>query len=137
MTRNVESADFKGAEVEVALQNVADFRIAARGAWISLSTSASEGYVSKYALRPQVERVGISVDRSFVNVLTLGIRGARERRLGESSYMRLDARAALDLAGVRLWMDVTNAADEGYLDVVGNPSPGRALALGLEWRAGD
>jgi vitamin B12 transporter len=136
MTRNVESADFSGVEVELELPDLMEFRILARGAWTSLSTSAAAGFDSKYALRPQVDHLALSIDRTFLDRFSLGLRGAHERRLGEASYMRVDARAALDLTGVRLWMDVSNAADEEYRDVVGNPAPGRSLSLGLEWRAG-
>lgn len=136
MTRNVESADFAGVELEAEVREVADFRVAVRGAWTSVSSSSTSGYESKYALRPRADYVQLAVDRTILGVLALGVRGARERRVGEASYMRFDARGALDLERVRVWMDVGNAVDEFYRDVVGNPAPGRSLSLGMEWRTG-
>jgi iron complex outermembrane receptor protein len=134
ITRNVEEAEFRGIETEAEIENALGVRLRGRGAWTSLSSSADPAYDSKYALRPQVEHVSLSADRGFAGVLTAGILAARERRVGEEHYFRIDARAAVQVRDLRVWVDVANAFDEGYLDIARNAAPSRSVSLGVQWK---
>jgi outer membrane cobalamin receptor len=136
VTRNVHSARFRGIEADVELAEILGTKLVARGAWVSVSSSSEPGVESKYALRPLVETVALSADRTIYGPLRLGIRGARERRAEETSRVRIDARGSLDFGGVRLWSDLRNALDEPYLDISRQPAAGRSLLIGLEWRLG-
>jgi iron complex outermembrane receptor protein len=133
-TRNVDDARFRGIEAEVDVMAIAGTRIRARGAWLSLESSAAPGFSSKYALRPEVESVSLAADRNFFDLLHLSIRGARERRVGEANHIRLDSRASIQAGQVRLYLDLLNASDADYLDISGIPVAGRNAVLGLELR---
>jgi iron complex outermembrane receptor protein len=136
ITRNVETAEFRGIEAQVAFDDLAGFDLELSGNWLSLESSSMAGFESKYALRPQAEKVALSVDRSF-GILQGGVRAYRERRLGESGYNVVDARLAVEFGEIRLWSDARNLFDENYRDIGLNPAPGRSLWVGLEWRRVD
>jgi outer membrane receptor protein involved in Fe transport len=82
-----------------------------------------------------VENVSLSLRRTFAERLTLTLLGRRARRTGDDAYVRLDARAAYDLRGVRVFSDVQNATGAEYLDITRLAAPGRAFTVGLEWSA--
>jgi outer membrane cobalamin receptor len=134
VTRNVDAARFRGLEAEVGHSGLLGVRTTARGSWISVRSSGEAGYLSKYALRPLVENVTLSAERGLGERFTLHLRGHRNRRTGEEAYLRMDGRAALLHGPVRLFADLRNASDEPYLDIAGNPAPGRSLHLGVELR---
>ncbi len=135
VTRNVDSAEFRGLEAEIAFSPVADLDVAVRGSWLSLESSVADGYESRYALRPLAETTSLLVDRTF-GLVRGGVRISRYRRVGDSdgAYTLADARASIDIGDVRVWTDLRNAFDTSYLDIVANPAPGRSLLVGVEWR---
>lgn len=135
-TRNVESARFRGMEAEAAWTAPLGLWWSATGTWLSVDTEEAAGFTSKSALRPITENVTLSVRRTFADRLTLTVLGRRARRTGEDAYARLDARAAYDIHGVRVFADVQNATDADYLDISQLAAPGRALTFGLEWSGG-
>ena len=91
------------------------------------------GFTSKYALRPLADVLSLAADRAVARGVTLGLRAQRARRVGEGAYDRLDARAAYQLAVGRVFVDLQNATDERYLDILGVDAAGRSLLVGLEW----
>lgn len=134
MTRNVETARFRGIELEAGLARVLGIRWTARAALLSVASSAEEGYVSKYALRPLTETIAVTAERSVLPGLTLGAEARRSRRTGEEAYLLLDGRLAWVVGRrARLFLDVRNLTDEGYDDVAGMPAPGRSLSAGVSW----
>jgi vitamin B12 transporter len=136
VTRNVDAAEFRGLEAQVGVDDLAGFDLELSGNWLSLESSSIEGYQSKYALRPQVEKVTLSVDRNIGSVQA-GFRAYRERRLGEVGHNVVDGRVAVEVGEIRLWSDARNIFDENYRDISLNPSPGRSLWMGIEWRRMD
>lgn len=132
-TRNVEEARFRGIEAEAAWAGPLGLAWSATGTWLSVDTDEAAGFTSKSALRPVVENVSLSVRRTFAGRLTLTMLGRRARRTGEDAYLRLDARAAYDVRGLRLFADVQNATGAEYLDISQLAAPGRSFTLGLEW----
>ena len=77
--------------------------------------------------------LSLSADRAVARGVTVGLRAQRARRLGEDGYTRLDARAGYQLAVGRLYLDLQNALDERYPDILGVDAAGRSLLVGLEW----
>lgn len=134
VTRNVEEARFRGFEVELAHADLLGVRATARGSWLSLASTAETGFLSKYALRPLVETTSLTAERRFAERLALQLRGQRSRRAEEDAHLRLDGRLSYLLGSLRLHADLRNATDEAYLDIAGNPAPGRSLLVGLEYR---
>ena len=134
VTRNVESARFRGLEAQAAAVDPLGTRWTAQGSWLSVAASTPEGIESKYALRPLAESVVLGIDRPHPRGLTVSLRGVRARRVGEDAYLRADARVALQAGQLRLTFDVQNLADEEYLDIAGTPAAGRAAQVGVEWR---
>ncbi|HEY0016418.1 MAG TPA: TonB-dependent receptor [Longimicrobium sp.] len=134
-TRNVEEARFRGIEAEAGWSGPLGLAWSATGAWLSVATEEADGFTSKSALRPVVENVALSLRRTFAERLTLTLLGRRARRTGDDAYVRLDARAAYDIRGVRVFADVQNATGAEYLDITRLAAPGRAFTVGLEWSA--
>lgn len=132
-TRNVQSARFRGLEAEAGVDAALGIRLTGRGSWLSLESSAEEGFRSRYALRPLVETLSLAADRSFGD-LGLSLLAMRARRSGEEAYVRVDGRASYALRGARVYLDAQNLLDEGYADIVGYAAPGRSLLVGVEWR---
>ena len=132
-TRNVEDATYRGLEAEVAVDDLLGIQWVARGSWLSLDASEAPGFTSKYALRPLADVLSLSADRAVARGVTVGVRAQRARRIGESAYDRLDARAAYQLALGRVYADLQNATDERYPDILGVDAAGRSLLVGLEW----
>ena len=134
VTRNVQSARFRGVEALAEMVDALGIRWSAHGSWISVRSSTPEGMESKYALRPLVESVTVGADHRLGDRLGLSLRATRARRVGEAAYLRADARASLDLSSVRVHLDVRNLGDDDYLDITQIQAPGRSLLLGLQWR---
>jgi outer membrane cobalamin receptor len=134
VTRNVESATFRGIEADLEVRDLLGANVLARASWLSLSSSSAAGLESKYALRPQTDSYLLSLDRALAGPVRLGVRATRERRLEDAGYTLVDARAVAELSELRLWLDLRNVLDETYQDISRNPAPGRNLYLGLEWR---
>lgn len=132
VTRNVESADFRGFEFEVRKADLGGFDVQVHGSWISLTSKATSGFESRYALRPQVDALTGAVERSFGPVTT-GVRASKRRRIGEPAYTRVDVHTGTSIADMRVTVDFRNLLDEQYLDITGNHAPGRNLRIGLEW----
>jgi outer membrane cobalamin receptor len=134
VTRNVESARFRGIEAHASAMDPLGIRWMAQGSWLSVSSSTPQGIESKYALRPIAENVTLGVDRALPAGLVVSLRAVRARRVGEEAYVRADARATLELSALRLTLDVQNLGDARYLDIAQVRAPGRSLLVGLEWR---
>jgi outer membrane cobalamin receptor len=132
-TRNVEDATYRGLEAELAVDDLLGIQWVARGSWLSLRSSEAPGFTSKYALRPMTDVLSLSADRAVLRGVPIGLRAQRARRLGESPYSRVDARAAYQLPRARIYLDLQNATDERYPDILGVDAAGRSLLVGLEW----
>lgn len=132
-TRNVESATFRGIELEAGLARALGIRWTARAALLSVASSAEVGYVSKYALRPLTETLSLTAERSVLRGLTLGAEARRSRRSGDEPHLLIDGRLAWVVGSARLFLDARNLTDEAYDDVAGMPAPGRSLSVGLAW----
>ena len=131
-TRNVEEATFRGLEADLTLRGPADTRWTLGGMLLSVDSKESEGYNSKYALRPLEEQVTLGVGRTFGDVLSLGLHLKRAKRAGEDAFKRLDVRGGFHLSSSWVYLDATNLLDAEYPDVTGAMAPGRALILGVE-----
>jgi outer membrane cobalamin receptor len=131
-TRNVESATFRGVEVDVATRGPWETNVTAGVALLSLSSEEARGLRSKYALRPLRERITLGLERTLAGRVSLGAHAQRGRRSGEDAYHRLDLRAVVRHGDARLYLDALNLLDASYPDVTGAMAPGRALFLGLE-----
>lgn len=133
VTRNVDVAEFRGVEAEIALGSLAGFGVLLKGDWLSLSSSVADGFESKYALRPLTESVSLMIDRS-VGFASAGVRFSRERRVGEPAHTLADARVAVERDGFTLRVDGRNLFDTAYQDISLYPAPGRSISVGIEWR---
>jgi vitamin B12 transporter len=137
VTRNVDEARFAGVEAEVRVRDLLGTSLRAQGTWLSLTSSAVEGYQSKYALRPLAESVSLTAARRIPSGAQASLRGVRERRMGEESYLRVDARTIYDVGRFTVALDLKNALDERYEDISFHPAPGRSIACSVEWRTGE
>lgn len=133
VTRNVESARFRGLEARLAVTDALGTRWTAHGSWLSLRSSTPDAVESKYALRPLAESVTAGVDRPLPGGFGVAVRATRARRVGEDAHLRADARVWFERSGLRLYLDGQNLGDESYLDIARIEAPGRALLIGLEW----
>ena len=130
-TRNVNQARFRGLEAQLSLDDLLGVRWSARGSWLDLHSTAEPGFTSKYALRPLARQLTLSAAREL-GPLQLDVSAEHARRVGDDAFVRLDARAAWRLGAARLYLDLQNATDARYPDIVGLPAPGRALFAGVE-----
>jgi outer membrane receptor protein involved in Fe transport len=133
-TRNVEEATFKGVEADLFLRGPLETRWTVGAMALSVDSDEAAGFTSKYALRPLVQQVRISVGRSFRGIVDLGVNVQRSKREGGDSFSRLDARGTLRLGAASVYLDATNLLDAEYPDVTGALAPGQAFFLGLEVR---
>jgi outer membrane receptor protein involved in Fe transport len=131
-TRNVEAATFRGLEADLTLSGPLATRWTLGAMVLSVDSKEAGGFTSKYALRPLVEQVRISVGRSLGGIVTLDLNFQRSKRQGEASYSRLDARGSVQLGAASIYLDATNLFDAEYPDVTGALAPGQAFFLGLE-----
>ncbi|MFO8173297.1 MAG: TonB-dependent receptor [Longimicrobiales bacterium] len=131
-TRNVEEATFRGLELDLSLPGPLETAWTFGGMLLSVDSRESQGYRSKYVLRPLVERFTAGIRRSFGGRLSFALRTQRSRREGEDPYHRIDLRADLRIGGGRVYLDATNLTDDRYPDITGAQAPGRGLFVGLE-----
>jgi outer membrane cobalamin receptor len=134
VSRNVEKAEFRGAEAEIELEDLLGIRVRGRGTWLTPSSEAAAGFESKYALRPLAESVSLALER-HLGRHRAGLSAARERRVGEASHLRVDGRAAIAAGPLEVRLDLRNAFHAHYLDISGIPAAGRSVAIGAEWRS--
>lgn len=130
-TRNVESARFRGVEVE--LGGLTFGSVAFDGALELLDVEANEtgAFVSKYALRPLTRSATIGARAPLGWGTTLALRIENRRRTGEADHTAADLRLEARIGSSRLWLDATNLGDARWLDVSGLPAPGRSLRTGV------
>jgi vitamin B12 transporter len=127
-TRNVGRADFEGFELQV--EGVAQFDAAA--SWLSVDAGASDGFESKYALRPLTRALQAGVQVPLAAASTLNLRVREQRRRGEAEGQTVtDLRVSAPAFDGQVWIDLTNAFDADYPDISGKPAPGRALRSGI------
>ncbi|HEV2148973.1 MAG TPA: TonB-dependent receptor, partial [Longimicrobiaceae bacterium] len=131
-TRNVRDAVFRGVEAEASTE-LAGTRWTARGAALSVRAEDADGYVSKYALRPVVESTSLAAERALPGGLGLAARARRVRRTGEDAHLLAEARLRWTAGRTEVFLDAQNLLGEAYLDVVGQPAPGRAVTVGVRW----
>jgi len=129
-TRNIESATFRGIEIELSAARMAGLRLRATGTVLSVSADSTDGFVSKYALRPIVEDVRVGLGRS-VGSLEAETRVSYRRREGESGYLLWDLRLGLRVRRGEVYVDLLNGLDAAYDDVVGARAAGRAVLVGF------
>jgi vitamin B12 transporter len=132
-TLNVERATFHGAEAALH-GRVAAVDVVARAALLRFDAAAARGMTSKYALRPLTESFSIEAGVPLPAATSLHLRAAHHRRDGAADWQVLDARATRTMGGVQIFADVTNLADARYVDIAGQPAPGRAFSAGARVR---
>jgi vitamin B12 transporter len=133
VTRNVDRATFDGLELATRLP-VAGVVVGADAHWLDVRSSAAPGLRSKYALRPLTRSVAARVEAPLGAGVSFGARIADERRAGEDDRVVADVRLGWDRGPWSVTLDVTNLGDAAYPDISGQPAPGRAVTLGVDWR---
>jgi vitamin B12 transporter len=131
-TRNVTDATFRGLEAEAGATDPLGTRWTAQ--WTALSVDAQDdaGYESKYALRPLRDTWALGAERGVGAGLTASVRARGARRAGEPAHRLVDARLGYSLGAMRLYLDGQNLGDTRYVDIAGEPAPGRSLLLGVQ-----
>lgn len=132
-TRNVEEATFRGVEVDLTFSGPLQTRWTLGGSVMSSDSEEAQGYRSKYALRPLLERYLIGFRRSWAG-FSVGLNAQRAERSGEEPYHRVDLRTGFRFKPAWVYLDATNLFDAEYADVTGAMAPGRGIGLGLEIR---
>jgi iron complex outermembrane receptor protein len=132
-TRNVEKADFLGLEGELQARAPLHTTLTLGGSILSVDSEEAAGLLSKYALRPMVEKVTLGIRRTFGGAVSLSVNARRGRREGEDPFHRLDLRTGVRWGPTWVYLDATNLTDAAYPDITGAAAPGRAFFLGLEW----
>jgi len=135
-TRNVQDARFRGLEAEGHIADLLGASWTLGFTALSVEAEESDGFISKYALRPLVRTATLAFDRELGGGVSIGMRARHARREGESSSLRSDLRLAYARGQARVYLDVLNLGDEDHLDVSGLPAPGRAVYVGLSWGGG-
>jgi vitamin B12 transporter len=144
-TRNVGDARFEGIEAD-ASGSVAATLWTASAALIRFSSSAADGFTSKYALRPMTRSYSLGLvqplpfDLELSGRLRYGnragmdsdpgstcVEGAAERRT------EIDGRLSHRRDRVHLFLDVRNATDTFGCDIIAQPTAGRGLFVGVAW----
>ena len=128
---NLGAATFRGVELELRAHQLLGARWTARFSGIAFD-HAAEDVRSKYALRPLTRQASLDVQRNVAG-LDLFLRTAYARRAQEDSYLLLDTRVSRTIRSLRIFLDLSNAADAEYRDISQMPAPGRTLHLGLDW----
>jgi iron complex outermembrane receptor protein len=130
-TRNVESASFRGVELEVG--GVAFGPVALDGALELLDVESDEtgAFISKYALRPLTRSAVVGARVPLGARVTAALRVENRQRTGEADRTAADLRLEARIGSSRFWLDATNLGDARWLDVSGRPAPGRSLRTGV------
>lgn len=132
LAMNVGRVTFRGAELDARTVDPAGTRWTAQVGVLGFS-AADDGLQSKYALRPLTRTIAVAAARPLLGV-DLSLRGFHARRVGEASYVTVDARLSRMLADrLRVDLDIANAGGARYLDVTGLPAPGRMLRVAVGW----
>lgn len=135
-SRNVQRTRVRGAELEVGHWGPMDLRWSVTGTVLALRAEDQGNHESKQVLRPLTEEVVATVGRSF-GPAAVELQGLHGRRRAGASFRRVDARTTLRVGGATVHVDVQNALDSEYPDlmghpeITGHPAPGRALTLGV------
>jgi vitamin B12 transporter len=132
-TLNVAEASFRGLEA-TARAVVRPVAITARASFLSLDAEQSDGFVSKYALRPLTRSASLEVAVPMTSHAVLAARGSASRRADGEAWQVLDARASASILGLQVFADATNLFDASWLDVSAQPAPGRAFSIGARVR---
>lgn len=130
-TRNVESATFRGVEVELREVRLTGLTLGAAASWIDLESEEEEGFFSKYALRPIHREFLVRGRLDLPDESWLQAVAADRARLGGGGGLTLDLRLDIPVGQARGYVDVLNVTDEAYPDVTGFPIPGRAFIAGV------
>jgi outer membrane cobalamin receptor len=132
-TRNVAEARFRGVEVQGQAAGPASTTWILRGSWLSVDAEEGAGLESKYALRPLTEEASLEARLPVGGALDLRATGHARQRAGEERHHLLDAGARWRARrGMAVSLDLHNLTDERYVDIVGQPAPGRSVRLGVE-----
>ncbi len=130
-TRNVESASFRGLELEVHEIDAGPMTLGASLELLDVSSNEAGAYVSKYALRPLTRTAMMSARLPLSHWLSLALRVENRKRTDQGDWTASDLRIEVRRGSSRLWFDATNLGDAHWLDVSGRPGPGRAFRTGL------
>lgn len=131
------SATYEGLEVEAAVAGPLGLRLEGALELLSVSAEASEGFVSKRALRPLSEKLRMEASRTLGAGLSAAVRWMRaRRRQGAEPYHLVDARLSYRWERFDVYVEGTNLTDDSYPDITGLHAPGAALVTGLSWSGG-
>lgn len=129
-TMNVDRARFGGVEAELrGVWRTARWSVG--GTWLTFDARETDGFRSKYALRPLERSIVAGVDAPLGGGFAAAVRSRYARRTGEDAFTLIDARLSWTHGPLRFHIDGTNLANSSYLDVSVQPAPGRALRMGL------
>jgi len=131
-TRNVEDATFQGVEADLSYETPFGAVLTLGAMALSVESSESAGYLSKYAFRPLTEQLNLGFRKTLGGRVILGLNMQRARRKGEDHYLRFALRNSVRLGRVVLYLDAQNLFDSEYPDVTGASAPGRSIFLGME-----
>jgi len=134
-TRNVKTATFRGLEAKLRGMVVVGADIAIQGSVVSVSVGEAEGLVSKYALRPLIREVSVSVSRGLGPAVAESQLKYR-RREAEDGYWLMDLRFALPGLSGAVYVDVLNVLDAEYQLITGASAPGRSVMVGVRVGSG-
>jgi vitamin B12 transporter len=132
-TLNVERATFRGAEAALYTR-IGALGLTGRAALLRFDATATAGMTSKYALRPLTESFSVEALAPLPAALSLAARAAHHRRAGGVAWQVADLRLARASRGAQVFLDVTNIADARFVDIAGQPAPGRAFSVGARLR---
>ncbi len=133
-TRNVEEATFQGVELDLTFSGPLQTRWSLGGSVMSVESEESQGFRSKYALRPLLERYLLGFRKSWAG-FSVGLNAQRAERSGEEPYHRVDLRTGFRFHSAWVYLDATNLFDAEYADVTEAMAPGRGLVMGFEFRS--
>lgn len=130
-SRNVESARFRGVELEVGGFSLGPVVVDGALELLDVESDETGDFVSKYALRPLTRSAVIGARVPLGAGISAALRVENRRRSEEPDRTAADLRLEARLGSSRLWVDATNLGDAHWLDVSGLPAPGRSLRTGV------
>lgn len=130
-SRNVESATFRGLELELSGLEVGRLTLDGAVELLDVSSAETGEFVSKYALRPLTRSAMLGARVPLRVGTTLALRVENRRRTGEETYTAADLRLESRVGSSRIWIDAANLGDAHWLDVSGLPAPGRTFRTGV------
>jgi iron complex outermembrane receptor protein len=129
-TRNVKTATFRGLEARLQGIVLVGADIAVQGSAVSVSVGEADDFVSKYALRPLVREVSVSLNRGLGPAVAESQLKYR-RREAEGSYWLMDLRVVVPGRLGAVYVDVLNVLDAEYQLITGTSAPGRSVMVGF------